>query len=326
MRTYKLRKNQKGNYLLLSAITLLTISSIVLEMQYTASQERQYVHLNDVTTKKLNEIIESALSYHLDNVTGEADPTSINRWPVDINALYSSNYLVSCPNGTSCIPVDRTSWDQPITITPFVPQDLTDPLNPVNLPAKLRFSFDVDGYSRDNADEIGLANELASHYPAGSVTGTVVSFEIGRPGTEIAHDALLRKDGTTPLVANWTVGGFNIDDIGDASFTGYIGGGGSPVSVRASTFDEVGLYGHNEIIDKPTCPSGTTDQIFTSLSHLVGNNSQAVKLGAIQTYATETGNQWRVQIRYYTIEDDGTSGWVTPNANEAKALVFTRCG
>ncbi len=99
------------------------------------------------------------------------------------------------------------------------------------------------------------------------------------------------------------------------------------MSVLESTFDTVGLYGYNDRVKYPNCPENFSKEIYTAFSHLTGNNSQAVKIGSIQTFAEPKDDEgsWLIRIRYYTHDDNGNGGWVFPSNNDAKALVLSRC-
>ncbi|MFS1436110.1 MULTISPECIES: hypothetical protein [Vibrio] len=288
---------------------------------------RKVNQYEDTINKKIETIIKSAWMYHLDNVANVTDPTLIGRWPANIAALYNVNYLQSCNAGATCIPVDVTPWGSNITLTRFTPQDTSTPSNPINLPAKIRISLNTSGSMPTGSGDIGFANEIASLYPAGAVVGTTVTFEVARPGVEIAHDALMPRNGSRGPTANWDFEGFEISRMGDITFDGYTDISGNPVSLRDSVFDIIGLYGHGQYVSHPRCPSGSVPRIYLAMSQLVGKNAQAVKLGAFQTYAlNESSNRrWRVQIRYYTQNSSGTGYWEYPRSTEAKALTLTRC-
>ncbi|WP_063664951.1 hypothetical protein [Aliivibrio fischeri] len=319
------RQKQSG-FLFPIVFILLAVISALLYNTRMVLLHKEHVRVKELVIKKVERMLQAAYSYHVDNAANEPDPLSVNRWPLDMTVLYTSNYLSECPiTVDTCIPIDKTPWDSDIIFLPYTPQDLTDPANPIDLPARLQFTIDTANYGRNNASDIGLANELAGHFPGATVTGTIVEFEFDRPGSEIAHDALVRTDGTTPLEANWLIGGFNIEDVGDIKFKDYIGGDGEPVSLRDSTFDVVGLFSHDERFAKPSCPVGSESKIYTAISYIRGKGSKAVKFGAIDTFAINSGNDYIVQIRYFTEDTSGNPIWEYPNAIDAKALVLSRC-
>lgn len=326
MHSSSYRKQAGYSGLLIILLLALVISSVILGIQLAAKEAKQRDALVELTVDKIEEIYLSAAQYHTDNMAGVSDPLLQARWPANIAALYAVNYLRTCNSGVRCIPVDRTSWNSAITITPFTPVDTSDPANPKNLPAKLRLTLNTSGSSVDNAGDRGLAGRLMAYFPVAEVTGTTVNIEFSRPGVEIAHDALTRRDGTAEPTADWGFAGFKIEDIGDINYKDYIGGDGAPVSAKRSTFDTVGLFSHGQTVPMPrSCPSGTSPKIYTSLSHLVGRGGKAVKIGALQTFAQVSGSNWVIIIRYYTTPDSGTPTWEYPNWNDAKALIFTRC-
>ncbi|WP_198927275.1 hypothetical protein [Vibrio genomosp. F10] len=319
-------KKQGGfGYILPLVVMAILASSALLDTLMFTKEVKRYDHFVKNTTDKVVEIVKSAWTFHLDDLNNEPDPTSINRWPENTDSLYAVNYLEQCDPLASCIEINRTLWDSPIEFERFVPQDVTDPLNPIDLPAKIRFTIDTSGATDNGAGDIGLAMELASHFPAGSVIGTEISFSVSRPAVDIAHNALTRTDGTNLPTAHWDFDGFNITEMGDMNFKDYIGGDGTPVSLRDSVFDTISLYSHGSYINKPSCPAGSISKIYLGMSQLVGRNSKAVKMGSFQTYATDSGSRWMVNIRYYTQNTSGVGYWEYPDGNNGKALAFTRC-
>lgn len=321
----KNRVRQSGFFLPAVLIVLVITSTLLYAMKLTLDA-KEHIRIKELVVSKVEKILTVAYSYHSENVADEPNPTLIGRWPADISVLYASNQLTTCPvTSDTCIPVEKTPWDTEILILPYTPQDLTDPANPIDLPARLQFTLDTTNYGRDSASAIGMANELAGHFPGASVTGNLVVFEFDRPGAEIAHDALVRTDGTTPLEADWLVGGFNIEEVRDVKFKDYIGGDGEVVSTRDSTFDVIGLYSHNERLAKPSCPSGSEAKVYTALSYIRGTGSEAVKMGAIDTFAINSGSNWVIQIQYFTEDSSGNPTWGYPDPDDAKALVLSRC-
>ncbi|MCG9576714.1 hypothetical protein L1D14_10735 [Vibrio tubiashii] len=320
------QRRQKGA---VNPFPLLILSMIVIGMLsdalLTTSDVRHYNQQVDTINKKIDTIVKQAFQYHIDNMAGVDNPLLIGRWPANIQALYDVIYLQQCDPAAQCIPVDRTPWDSAISIEPFTPQDTSDPLNPKDLPAKLRISLNTSGAMGETSADIGLANEIASLYPAANVVGTAVSFEVSRPGVEIVHDALMSRDGSKKPTADWNFDGFKIADMGDVTFKDYRDSSGQPVSLRNSVFDTISLYGHGDYVNMPTCPSGANPKIYLAMAQLVGRNATAVKLGAFQAYALTEPSRWRVQIRYYTQNSSGSGYWEYPRNTEAKALTLTRC-
>lgn len=307
-------------------IMALLVTSTLVATLVTVQETRNFDLQVESMDGKIKSIIEAAWAYHLGNINNVADPTLETRWAADIETLYNASYLQRCDPTATCIDIDKTPWGSDITMTPFTPVDNTNPSSPVNRPAKLRIAFDTAGAAGGNvAEDIALANILAARYPAAGVTGTVVSFEVGRPGVEIAHDALTRRDGTAPPTADWNFDNYSITGLKDINFEGFVGGDGQPVSLRESVFDTISLVSHGQYVNKPTCPTGLTPKIYLASAQMVGKGAKAVKIGGFQNNATHSGNQWLVTIRYYTQNSAGNGYWEYPNASDAKALAFTRC-
>ncbi len=304
---------------------VLLVMGMMTDQLVRTDDVRQYNATVDLVEDKVETILVSSFEFHLNNMGGEPDPTAIGRWPADVQALYDVFYLQSCKPDAQCIPVEKTPWDSEIAIRPFTPVDDTDPLNPIDLPAKLEVSLDTNGATGTLNGDIGLANTLASLYPAGNVVDTTVTFEVGRPGVEIVHDALMPRDGSRGPTANWGFEGFEIADMGDIHFKDYLDSDGNPVSLRDSTFDTISLFGNDDQVNKPTCPSGSEAKVYTAISQLVGKNAKAVKMGSFQSYAIDSGSYWRIKIRYFTQDSAGNGYWEFPQSSESKALVLTRC-
>lgn len=81
---------------------------------------------------------------------------------------------------------------------------------------------------------------------------------------------------------------------------------------------------NGQLIDKPTCPTGTGQQpeIFVSPS-IVAQGTDASGLLSVQSWAVDQGDQWRVYLRVLTT--DSSAGWVYPSGDHGRIMVLTTC-
>ena len=91
-------------------------------------------------------------------------------------------------------------------------------------------------------------------------------------------------------------------------------------SKNAALFKDATVVQHGTSIPKPTCPaSAPTAEIYTAPA-MVSDNGNGYPLQGVQTWATNMGANWTVNMLIQTRE-----GYVWPNATYGKILVITRC-
>lgn len=79
-----------------------------------------------------------------------------------------------------------------------------------------------------------------------------------------------------------------------------------------------------ELVPKPTCPPGTDAEprIFVAPS-IVAQGADASSLVAVQAWATDEGDDWRVHLRVLTT--DKNAGWIHPGPDFGRVMVFATC-
>ncbi|NDV26911.1 shufflon system plasmid conjugative transfer pilus tip adhesin PilV [Desulfovibrio sp. JC010] len=91
---------------------------------------------------------------------------------------------------------------------------------------------------------------------------------------------------------------------------------------NSQLFKDATYASDGELIPKPTCPPGVTSvpQIFVAPAVFAeGAESQAFV--AVQSWATDEGDNWRVHLRI----KDVTDTWVSPPAGYGRVMVLTTC-
>ncbi|MDA8232814.1 MAG: shufflon system plasmid conjugative transfer pilus tip adhesin PilV [Magnetospirillum sp.] len=81
-----------------------------------------------------------------------------------------------------------------------------------------------------------------------------------------------------------------------------------------------GLVSDGTVVNKPTCPPGTSPLLLLGQSN-ASDNGVGGAMSAIQTWAITAGNTWIVHQRVQT-----ESGWVTPSPTYGNVVASTKCG
>lgn len=91
-------------------------------------------------------------------------------------------------------------------------------------------------------------------------------------------------------------------------------------SMNSAYFKKATIASNGDTIPKPSCNAAADNpQIFVAPTFFSAD-SQGENLKAVQSWASDTGGNWRVHLRILTKD-----GWVYPNANFGKVLVVTEC-
>lgn len=91
---------------------------------------------------------------------------------------------------------------------------------------------------------------------------------------------------------------------------------------NSQLFKDATYAANGELIPKPICPPGVTSspQIFVAPA-VFAEGSSAQAIVAVQSWATDEGDNWRVHLRVKNINDQ----WVVPTASYGKVMVLTTC-
>ncbi|MGX8249139.1 hypothetical protein ACWS7J_27435, partial [Escherichia coli] len=98
---------------------------------------------------------------------------------------------------------------------------------------------------------------MASAIPQSSITGNVVMARYGKPGSEPALAAFLKKDGSTPLTGEWNVGGQGISNVKDITINGM----NNRTVLSGLTYSSV--QQNSQYVNLVTCPEGRANRKIT---------------------------------------------------------------
>jgi hypothetical protein len=86
-----------------------------------------------------------------------------------------------------------------------------------------------------------------------------------------------------------------------------------------AVFDVQDIPTGSEVI-KPTCPPGSTPQVFASPSYAASSTNYAMAIHAIRVQAVDLGTTWRLDLKILT-----SDGWAAEDKNVQRVMVMTKC-
>lgn len=178
----------------------------------------------------------------------------------------------------------------------------------------------VETSSNGQPNAAQLAGVMAGVIPLASQSGvgrTTVTATYGKPGTEPALDALVRRDGTRTLTAEWDVGGQGISNVKDMTITDLTG----RTVLNGLTWSNV--QQNNQFVSLVNCPPGRSVRKVTVIPIAFNKNGYPFnKVGAVE-------GRWdgvRAFVRVWETDTNGNSGWFVPNPQHASVRVDQQCG
>ncbi|MDF9399135.1 hypothetical protein [Vibrio sp. 1180_3] len=305
---YKTRK-QSGDALLatLMALVILIVISIMIAK---AARVWQYELIAKTAVKRINTVHEAMQRAYIDGITVGTPPTSIATYPADATALISQGYLNDCTiaqeNAGQCISLVKLPWvttgnaDQLMTIAPFI-----DPAD--NYPA-FRITFSLAGIQPLKKQMI-IRKEISQLPSYTEDASGNVTMQFTRPGSSIAQDNLVRRDGTTKMTNDWDYGNFDlnnvkyINDVDDISFKGVTDRTALTGSIKMGSTIVTNSSG--KTITKPSCPVGYSPQIQVWTVSL-GTTDLQYNVKNFAAWDVNSGANWKVYFRSTAENSSGT--------------------
>ncbi|MFQ1831835.1 hypothetical protein ACK362_17810 [Aeromonas veronii] len=175
----------------------------------------------------------------------------------------------------------------------------------------------VDAKNRKNA------GRMASAIPQSSITGNVVMARYGKPGSEPALAAFLKKDGSTPLTGEWNVGGQGISNVKDITIDGMT----NRTVLSGLTYSSV--QQNSQYVNFIACPSGRGNRKITVIPLTYNKNGYPFnKIGAVEGRYGPARGLWsddRAYVRVWETDQNGNQAWYVPNPAYASVLVQQQC-
>ncbi|MBW3779584.1 hypothetical protein GL272_22190 [Aeromonas veronii] len=275
--------NKQSGFIELSVISALVVfvSIMVVVMKYStqAATKTQAEKGADV----FKQVVAASMSWYQDK--GSFPVTTANLVPT-----YMSDRAQTMP------------WGTPITIS--------------STPTTVTVQTDSNGQS--NAEQ--LAGFMAGIIPLAEQSGPgrrVVSATYGKPGTEPALDAMVRRDGTSTLIGEWNVGGQGISNVKDITINGL----DNQTVLSGLTYSSV--QQNSQFVNLINCPSGRANRKITVIPLSFNKNGHPFnKVGAVE-------GRWdgvRAFVRVWETDLNGNQAWFVPNPANASVLVNQQCG
>lgn len=232
---------------------------------------------SDVATSSFNSVVAAAMSYRTDK----------GYWPANIGQLIGP-YIPNVESATS------TPWGTQYQVS-VIANDMID----VRVDAKTR----------------KRAGNMASGIPNVAVSGSIVYAQFGKPGSEPALTAFLKRDGSTPLTGEWNVGGQAIDGVKDIGIQGLA----NRTVLNGLSWSNV--QQNYQPVNFVSCPPGRSSLKLSVVPLSYSKNGVPfTNMGAVQPV-------WDGARAYVQVwEKEPTwQGWIIPAAQYASVLVIQSC-
>lgn len=299
----KSRRSQRGDALITTSLALvvLIILSVMLARYL---QTLSYQNRANLALTRIENVVDAMQRAYMANMVLGVAPNSINAYPGNGAALIAAGYLENCiaadeANGL-CINrlklpwVDSSNNDETIDITTFI-----DPAD--NHPA-----FTVT-FSLGNIYPVKQRNIIRtriSQLPDYTEDGSNnVTITYTRPGSEVSLENLVRRDGSTPMTADWDFGDVYLDNVKDISFTGISDRTALTGSLKLGSVLVSSSAGVSVAYN--TCQAGYTPQIEVWTQSL-GTSTLQYNVKAFASWYVDDGSKWIVHFRSTAENSSGT--------------------
>ncbi len=169
---------------------------------------------------------------------------------------------------------------------------------------------------RVDAKDRKRAGRMAAAIPQSSIAGNIVSARYGKPGSEPALSAFLKKDGSTPLTGEWNVGGQGINNVKDIALTGM----SNRTVLSGLTYSTV--QQNSQVVSLITCPAGRGSRKITVVPLTYNKNGYPFnQVGAVEGRWDGT----RAFVRVWETDQNGNQAWFIPNPASATVQVQQQC-
>lgn len=291
-------------------IELMIVLSILATFSFLYSQDQQEQRIYEKSISQAKRIedllIKAGERYQVNAKAGGGITPSY--FPSSIQVLLNEGYLSNCTAAQHasgvCAPMTYTLWGEVITSraygvggNPSIPRfEITIPLAKVPL------------QQRDQ-----VASIMLERLPFAKVSGNNIITEIGRPGTEIAHDGFYLLDGSRPLTGDMQAAGKAIENVRDISINGLTN------RTVLSGLSWSSVLQNNQSVPLVNCPPGKSNRkiVVTALSYNK-NGMPFNNIGAVEA-------RYDAGRAYVRVWDNQLRSWFTPAAQYASVLVTQSC-
>ncbi|WP_339332200.1 type II secretion system protein [Aeromonas caviae] len=302
-------KLQRG-FTLIELMIVLSILATVSFFYFQEQQEQRIFEKSISQAKRIEDVlIKAGERYQVNAKAGGGITPSY--FPSSIQVLLNEGYLSNCTAAQHaagvCAPMTYTLWGEVITSraygvggNPSIPRfEITIPLAQVPI------------QQRDQ-----VASIMLERLPFGRVSGNNIITEIGRPGTEIAHDGFYLLDGSRPLTGDMQAAGKAIENVKDISISGLT----NRTVLSGLTWTSV--LQNSQVVPLINCPTGRSNRkvIVTPLSYNK-NGKPFNKIGAVMA-RYDSGKAY---VQVWETNNDGSQSWFIPAPQYASVQVNQSC-
>ncbi|WP_108653095.1 hypothetical protein [Dongshaea marina] len=314
----RISQNQKGLVLIDLLIAVSTIAVLVILFQLFMQKQLEKDKISN-QVKRVEQVYKAELAYYVNTLKSTKIPNITNNWTNSFTTLMNGGYLPGCTDteyrSGQCIPSQKTLWDEDISLSVT-----TTPAGDAVVDMTVPFHSSRIGSVQDKER---LANAIAVHLPMAKVERTGNNFDvtmtIQRPGTEVAHEELVRRDGTATLTGEWDVGNQGITNVRDMTIHGLT----DRTVLQGLTYTN--MVKNLTIVPRLICPIGSSKvQILPSAYSRDGRSFN--EFGAVEGRYDVVSGGLRVYVRVWDKDPvTGVRGWFIPNANSATVVVMQHC-
>lgn len=314
-------RKQQGFFGTVDVLVVLGVMTVLISLFANYLNDRLLESEAEAFAKQIERTIDAINAYQSDMYSAGVSFRTTDIFPDSLNDLMP-NYL---PNCTAVQNADRQC--KLPTQTPWG-QNLVYRTQLVSVPVP-GGTVDVPGFVLEIP--AGLEPTLSyRHTYVAALTiipfarwneGTgLVTIEYGRLGTEVEHEALLRRDGTTDLLGHWDTGGqFAIMNALDYTIRNANG------SQRSLGRGIVGMMvaKHNQYLPVHSCPQGATPDLVTWPKALYSSSTSWSfnETGAVNAYYSRSGSNFIIRLEYWAKRTSNQTWYKYNTGDVAVALV-----
>ncbi|MBD0788065.1 hypothetical protein HUO09_17055 [Vibrio sp. Y2-5] len=258
--------------------------------------------LADSAKTKLEYIIEKSQMYYMARIYVDGnEPTDTSNYPSSYDDLTDKGYIAKCSSqdemNNKCVDYSLLPIGGGEAVVFNVSTD-TDGY------AQLKLSFDLSNES--NAKRKNLIRQSVIKVPGYTMDDDVVTITVTRPGSALAFDNVVLRDGTHDMTDDWDFGGTaKLENVKDITFEGL-----TDRTALTGIVKNGSVYVEDQngaVVTKPECPAGYNPTITTYFIG-TGGDTEFTEMGNIDTYYRSTSpTTWQVNIRFAALKSGETS-------------------
>lgn len=307
-------RKSKG-FTLIETLIVIGIMTVIALTVFDTERHVGKVEKAKLQAQIVQRLMEESLEYYTWDAAKSGDPGGISPdyWPIGVSDLIFSGFIRDCTGSAKsngdCRDPRLTIWGDALTLEPGVQNgDMLLPVLDITIPLA----------SVPTEDRPLIEATLLNNLPNSHLVNGQIELALGRPGTEVSHDAFVRTDGTRPLTAAWDVGNQHISGVKDITFAGLQ----DKTAVGGLTWTHI--VDNSSVVPVVDCPAPLVEKVFVTPVTYSCNEKACADLGAVDSYFDPSTRQAIVRLWAFK-EVEQIQDWIVPSGEYAKVRVDIKC-